>query len=226
VWLNEGLSHITEELLYYRESGMQPRQHLNDAAIRVNSKATYPFWKADASSNFGRFIDYLEDPGSSSPIDEDNDELSTRGASWSFLRYAVDRVFTSDAGVWARFEDSKTSGLATVRAGLQGADPVPLLSDYALANYLSDLGITSSPRFTHQSWNFRDIYANTYVSLGGYPLRPTGVPNNTPVSVSVKGSSASYYRMAVAANSEALVTFSSGQGAPNKSFRFTVIRTK
>ncbi|MDB4884162.1 MAG: Peptidase hyicolysin [Gemmatimonadetes bacterium] len=224
-WLNEGLSHAAEELLYYRESGMQPRQRLTDAAIRVNSRATYPFWKADASSNFGRFIDYLQDPGNASPLDEANDELATRGASWSFLRYSVDRLYTSDAGVWARFVNSTTAGLATVRLAL-GTDPTPLLSDYALANYLSDLGITTNPRFVHQSWNFRDIYANTYISLGGYPLLMTGLANGVATPVSVKGSSASYFRLSVAAAGEALVKVSSGQGAPNTSFRFTVIRTK
>ncbi|HEV7993961.1 MAG TPA: hypothetical protein VGP25_19185, partial [Gemmatimonadaceae bacterium] len=46
-WLDEGLAHMAEELLYYRESGMQPRQNLDDAAIRVNSRATYPLWKGD-----------------------------------------------------------------------------------------------------------------------------------------------------------------------------------
>jgi hypothetical protein len=224
-WLNEGLSHICEELLYYRESGMQPRQHLTDAAIRVNSRATYPFWKADAASNFQRFIEYLRDPGAASPVDNTNDELSTRGATWSFLRYAVDRTFTTDAGVWTKFGNSTTTGLKTVTFAL-GTDPLPLLADYSLANYLSDLGISTDPRYVHQSWNFRDIFAKTFTSLGGYPLDVTGIADNVPASVSVKGSSAAYYRVGVAASNQALLTFSSGQGAPNSSFRFTVIRTK
>ncbi|MEO7181963.1 MAG: hypothetical protein ABI141_14065, partial [Gemmatimonadaceae bacterium] len=233
-WLNEGLSHITEELLYYRESGKAPRQRLTDDAIRVSSRATYPFWKADAASNFSRFSEYIFDPGSASPIDEANDVLSTRGASWAFLRYAVDRLFTSDAGVWARFGNAKTAGLVTLRDALR-TEPAPLFSDFALANYLSDFpGITPSARFVHQSWNFRDIYSNTFGRTvdgvfkpnGFYPLKVSGLSDNVAASVAVKGSSASYYRLGVAAGSEALVTFSSGQGAPNTSFRFTVIRTK
>jgi hypothetical protein len=223
-WLNEGLSHIAEELLYYRESGMQARQNLDDAAIRVNSRATYPFWRADASSNFGRLIEYLENPGSASPLDSD-DNLATRGSAWSFLRYAVDRSYASDASVWARFTNSTATGLTTVRTGLQ-TDPVPLLADWALANYIDDLGISTDPRYLHKSWNYRDIFKNTYVSLGGLPLRITTLPDNLALNVQVKGSSASYYQFAVAPGKDALITFASGGGAPNGAFKFTVVRTK
>lgn len=223
-WLDEGLAHEAEELLYWRESGMQPRQNLDDAAIRVNSKATYPFWKADASSNFSRLIDYLENPGAGSPLDGE-DELATRGAAWSFLRYSVDRFFPSDNGVWFRFVNSDVSGVLTLKAGLQ-TDPVPVLADWALANYIDDLGLSTDPRFKHASWNFRDIYAKTYVSLGGYPLKVVGLPDNLSSNIQAKGASASYYRFAVATGKDALLTFASGGGAPNTSFKFTVVRTK
>jgi hypothetical protein len=223
-WLDEGLAHVAEELLYYRESGMQPRQNLDDAAIRVNSKATYPMWKADASSNFGRFIEYLQNPGASSPMDSD-DDLNTRGASWSFLRYSVDRFFPNDNGVWFRFVNSDVAGALTLKAGLL-TDPAPVLADWAIANYVDDLGLTSDPRFKHASWNFRDIYAKTYVSLGGLPLKLTFLPDNLSMNVQVKGASASYYRFAVGTGKDALLTFASGGGAPNTSFKFTVLRTK
>lgn len=223
-WLDEGLAHVAEELLYWHESGMQPRQNLDDAAIRVNSRTTYPFWKSDASSNFGRLIYYLRNPGASSPMDG-NDELETRGAAWSLLRYSVDRFFPNDNGVWFRFVNSDVTGVLTLKAGLL-TQPEPVLEDWALANYLDDLGLSSDPRFKHASWNFRDIYAKTYVSLGGYPLKTTAVPDNLSLNIQVKGASASYYRLAVATGKEALLTFASGGGAPNTSFKFTLVRTK
>ena len=231
-WLNEGLSHIAEELLYYHESGMQPRQGLTDAGIR-SSAAKYALWKADASSNFSRLLEYLDDPGAASPIDEANDELSTRGASWAFLRYAVDRAFTSDAGVWKRFANSTETGLGTVALGLM-TNPIPYLADFSTANFVSDLGITSDPRFQHKSWNFRDIFTNTYGTRvngvftpnGYYPIKLTGLADGVAASVGVKGGSASFARLAVPAGREALVTFSSLQGAPNSSFVFSVVRTK
>jgi len=231
-WLNEGLSHVAEELLYYHESGMQPRQGLTDALIRTNA-TKYAIWKADASSNFSRLLEYLADPGAASPIDEANDELSTRGAAWSFLRYAVDRAFTSDAGVWARFSNSAQTGLNTVAIGLL-TDPRPYLADFSAANYISDLGITNDPRFRHKSWNYRDIFSNTYGTRvngvftpnGFYPIKLTGLTDGVPSSVNVKGGSASFARLSVPAGREALVTFSSLQGVPNPSFVFSVVRTK
>ena len=232
-WLNEGLSHVAEELLYYRESGMQPRQGLTDALIRQTA-AKYQIWKADQSSNFSRLLEYIQNPGVSSPIDESNDELSTRGASWSFLRYAVDRAFTSDAGVWFRFTNSIRTGLNTVADGLL-TDPRPYLADFTVANYLSNLGVTNDPRFLHKSWNYRDIFSKTYGSrdangvftpLGYYPIKLTGLADAVGTPVSVKGGSASYYRVAVPAGREAIVTFASGQGAPNPSFVFSVVRTQ
>jgi hypothetical protein len=231
-WLNEGLSHVAEELLYYRESGVQPRQGLTDALIHANGK--YPIFKADASSNFTRFVGYIEDPGSWSPIDELNDEVQTRGASWAFLRYAVDRAFPSDAGVWSRFSNSIQTGLNTVADGLQ-TDAHPFLADFTLANYISDLGISSDPRFVHKSWNFRNIFSITYgtrdannvfTPLGYYPIELTGLADGVPTSTGVKGGSATYFRLAVPAGREALLNFSSGQGAPNSSFVFSVVRTK
>ncbi|HEU4722795.1 MAG TPA: hypothetical protein VFS59_15660 [Gemmatimonadaceae bacterium] len=231
-WLNEGLSHIAEELLYYRESGMQPRQRLTDALIRA-TPAKYQLWRADAASNFSRLLDYIENPGASSPIDDANDDLSTRGAAWSFLRYAVDRAYTSDAGVWSRFTNSVQTGLNTVADGLL-TDPRPYLADFSLANYIGDLGVNADPRFLHKSWNYRDIFAKTFgsratgtfVPLGYYPIGVTGLADAAATSVSVKGGSASYYRLAVPAGKEALVSFASGQGAPNASFVFSVVRTK
>jgi hypothetical protein len=231
-WLNEGLSHVAEELLYYHESGMQPRQGLTDALIRTNA-TKYAMWKADASSNFGRLLEYIENPGAASPIDDVNDELSTRGATWSFLRYAVDRAFTSDAGVWSRFSNSTQTGLGTLTIGLQ-TDPRPYLADFVLATYISDLGISSDPRFRHKSWNYRDIFSKTFGTRdngvftpnGFYPLKLTGLADRVATPATVRGGSASYYRLAVPAGREALVSFASGLSLPNSLFAFSVVRTK
>ena len=65
-----------------------------------------------------------------------------------------------------------------------------------------------------------------FVPNGFYPIRLTGLTDGVPKSTGVKGGSASFFRLAVPAGKEALVTFSSGQGAPNASFVFSVVRTK
>jgi hypothetical protein len=232
-WLDEGLAHVAEELLYYRESGKQPRQNLSGDDVYTNSRATYPFFKADAASNFARFSSYLSSPDDNSPI-ADNDDLATRGATWSFLRYAADQVGGSEAAVWTRFGNSTTSGLPSVQFAL-GQDPVPMLRSWALANYLDDLGITTDPHFQHLSWNYRSVYNTvfgTYDATGtiftpsGYPLQLTKLANNTGTLVSVLGASASYYRFAVAAGQSATLTFANGAAAPSAALQFNVIRTK
>jgi hypothetical protein len=224
VWLNEGLSHVAEELLYYRESGKSPRTNLDDASIRVQSRDTYPYWSSDASQNFRRFVIYLRSPGINSPI-VGNDQLATRGATWSFLRYAADRLGPTDGTIWQRFDDATTTGIATLQA-VFGTDPVPLLRDWTVANYVDDSGVSTDPRYSHKSWNFRDIYTKTFVGVPSYPLRVTQVPDDTPIDLSNRGGSATYLRLSVPAGKEALITFSSGGGLPSAPLQFVVMRTR
>ena len=224
IWLNEGLSHIAEELLYYQESGKTPRQNLTDAAIRTANPAIYGFWKADAASNFSRFLSYLRAPTTTSPVTDD-DQLGTRGATWSFLRYAADRLYAQDGTVWQRFDNSTTSGFNTLQA-VYGTDPQPLVRDWTVANYVDDLGITTDARYQHASWNFRDIYTKTFIGITSYPLVLIPVPDQRDVSTSVKSGTAAYLRLSVPAGREALLTFSSGGAAPSAQLQFVVVRTK
>ena len=223
VWLDEGLSHEAEELFYYREAGKGPRQNLTDADIRLASSANYTLWKQDAAQNFGRFGSFLDAPSAGSP-DALNDNLSTRGATWSFLRYAADRLYPTDGDVWYRLVNSTTSGLATLRLAF-GPDPVGLMRDWAAANYLDDLGVTSDPRFSHPSWNFRDIYSRTFIR-GVYPLIPGSLAAGGTPRADVQHNSAAYFRFAVPANAEGLVRFSGTGSAPPAPFQFLVIRTR
>ena len=224
VWLNEGLSHIAEELLYYRESGFTPRQNLTDSTIRILNRPTYGFWRSDASANFSRFLSYLRAPATNSPYAND-DELATRGATWAFLRYAADRLGTTDGTIWQRFDDATVTGLATLRS-VYGTDPTPLVRDWAVANYVDDLGVSSDPRFQHKSWNFRDIYTTTFLNIPTYPLPVTSLADGAKKDFLIRGGSAGYLRFSVAAGKEGLLTFSSGGGAPSTPLQFVVVRTK
>ena len=224
IWLNEGLSHIAEELLYYRESGKSPRTNLNDATIeRPQHGLAYSIWKADAASNFSRFLSYLRDPGANSPY-ADDDELATRGATWAFLRYAADRLGTSDGNLWQRFDNSVVQGMATLNQVL-GTDVTALFRDWNVANYLDDYGTTSDARFLHQSWNFRDIYVNTFLNVPVYPLKVAALADNGKADLSVRGGSAGYVRLTVPAGKEGLLTFTSGAGLPSAPFQFVIVRT-
>ena len=51
-WLNEGLSHIAEELLFYRESKLAPRSNLNLSALQAGAQTVNAF-NEDMASNAG-----------------------------------------------------------------------------------------------------------------------------------------------------------------------------
>jgi len=224
VWLNEGLSHIAEELLYYRESGLTPRMNLTDSLIRIINRPTYPLWKSDAAANFQRFLTYIRNPGANSPY-ADDDELETRGATWAFLRYLADRLGPNDGNIWQRFDNSTVTGFATLQVVI-GSAPAPYFKDWAVANYLDDLGVNNDPRFMHASWNFRNIFTNTFLNIPTYPLLVNPLADNTKTDLLVRGGSASYLRFAMPAGKEGLLEFSSGGGAPSAPFQFVVVRTK
>lgn len=220
VWLDEGLSHIAEELLYYRESGFVPRQNLTDAAVRPSIGV----FSNDQAANFSRFGSYLAAPSSNSPYAND-DELATRGATWSFLRYAADQLASTDGTLWQRFDNATTVGLETLKS-VYGTDPTPLFRNWAVANFLDDFGTNSDSRFMHKSWNMRDIFTTTLIRYPRYPLSVTGLVDATKADFNVRGGSAAYGRLSVGAGREALLTFSSGTGLPGASLQFVVVRTK
>ena len=93
-WLDEGLAHIAEELLFYRESGLAPRRNLDYAATRTPATVRFAY-AADMSGNAQRYGQFLNAPAKNSPYALD-DSLPTRGATWSFLRYAADRLVAND----------------------------------------------------------------------------------------------------------------------------------
>jgi hypothetical protein len=235
IWLNEGLSHIAEELLYFRESGKQSRSNLGGDEIYTNSRATYPIFKADGIANFSRFMSYLDSPGGNSPVAPD-DELATRGATWSFLRYAVDQLYPADGAVWSRFDNSTTSGLGTLAYALGPVDLTAMFRNWALANYVDDVGFSGMDvAYTHKSWNARSVYTTVFGSYNNagtvftpisYPLAVTPLSEGVEAQVAVRGASAAYYRLAVRAGREALLSFASGGAAPDAALQFLVVRTK
>jgi hypothetical protein len=224
IWLNEGLSHIAEELLYYRESGFTPRQNLDDATIRVLFPAKYGIWKSDAASNLSRFLSYVRAPSANS-VYADDDLLATRGATWSFLRYAADQLGTTDGTMWQRFDNATVTGLATLQS-VFGTDPLPMVRNWAVANFLDDFGTNTDPRFMHKSWNFRNIFTTTFLYNPTYPLSVTGLSDGVKSDFVIRGGSAAYARLAVPAGREGLITFSSGGGLPSAPLQFVVVRTK
>src|SRR5690606_39016634 len=106
-WLNEGLSHVAEELMFYRAASLSPGMNLGEADFEDSvARGAFRHFQLD---NYERFHTFIRNPDSASPIGVD--QLSTRGATWSLLRYAADRHSGAEAPLWrALAGESRTAG--------------------------------------------------------------------------------------------------------------------
>jgi hypothetical protein len=193
VWLNEGLSHIAEELLFYNQSaGLAPRTDVDSTDFKSSQK-NVDSYNFNQQSNFGRFRSYLLKPSTSSPYAPD-DSLWTRGATWSFLRYAADHRGANDGDTWSRLVNSTTTGIANLQ-NVFGANLPAIFRDWAVANVSDDLPNVAN-EWQHPSWNFRSVY--TFIpSIKSYPLATVTVGDNAPLNVTLNGGSAAYVRFTI-----------------------------
>lgn len=192
-WLDEGLAHTAEELLFYKRSGLSPLTNID--ATKLRSNTTYrTVFNDDGISNFGRLASFLANPSANSPY-ASNDSLATRGATWSFLRYAIDQQAASQETVLRQLVNSTTSGLANLR-NVFGSDLTPLFRDWATSFILDDVtGVAS--RYSFRSWNIPSI-SSALTDAGTYPLATQSLVSGVAKSVSVSGGGVAYLRFGVA----------------------------
>jgi hypothetical protein len=215
-WLNEGLSHIAEELLFYRVSGLKPRQNLDASAIRASSVNISAFNDYEAD-NFGRYREYLLSPSKYSPY-SDNDSLETRGATWAFLRDVADRKAPSDGDTWFRLVNSTTTGMANLRA-VFGTGVLNQIRDWETSVLMDDLsGVDAA--YQQPSWNFRSMFA-ALTNSTVFPVQTVSLVAGTK-SVTLVGGATSYVRFSVSSGSTASVQWS----ALPSTVQLTLVRTK
>lgn len=231
-WLDEGLAHIAEELLYYRISRFGSRDNLNLNNVGGTTQQNANF-SAYMTQNFGRLYDRLRNPEVTSPY-ATNDSLSTRGAIWSFLRFAAGRQSVSgEAPLFKTLVNSTTTGLNNLNAAMPG-QLATYLNDWAVATYLDDYSGVSSAliddRYEFPSWNFRSIYPNLRFGGGGnlgvYPLATRTLRSNVSQRVNLAGGGAAYVRVAVPAGKTGLVSMSTNGTVPAATLRFSVVRIR
>lgn len=221
VWLNEGLSHVAEELMFHAAAGTAPGQNI-DLNDLYGSQSVLDAFNGWAGSNFGRLQSWLEAPHLQGPY-APNDTLATRGAIWAFLRYAADRKGGNQSALWSALVNSTTAGLDNLDAVLED-NTTWWVSDFTHAMYLDDSGIVVDPRHAQPSWNFRSIYP---AIAPGYPLAVHDAANgvNFTRSLSAGGGSA-FVRMGVAAGDHGVLSILSDGQTPPSSVELTVIRRK
>lgn len=227
VWLNEGLSHIGEELLYYRVAGLAPRQNVGFNQIGA-SQASVDFFNHYQGDNNGRFEMFLSKPNLTS-VYGSGDALETRGAVWHLLRYLADHRGSSDGDTWTQLVNTASSGQANL-ARVFGQNYMTQIRDWATSVFTDDFTGVTDARFLEQSWNMRSIFPRLVNSsgqpLGRYPLATIPVSETSPANVTLFAGGAAYLRFAVAANGQASIDWSANGLPVSGLMQFTLVRTK
>jgi hypothetical protein len=222
-WLNEGLSHIAEELIFYRASGLGPRQNIGTTAL--SNQQVYNAFGLYMWGNQSRYQIFLPVVEAHGPIGEftNDDDLSTRGAIWSFLRYLADQR-PGDDSLFYHLVNSQTSGLANLQAVL-GQDPLPLMRRWSLSVYANGTipGIASA--FDQPSWNWPQVYTLTNADHTQPVFHE--LSSSVPNTVTLKSDGGAYFPFAVANGTQALITVTGAGGtAPPASIKLTLIRAR
>jgi Big-like domain-containing protein len=224
LWLNEGLSHIAEELLFYRVSKLAPRQNLGAAALYVGSAVRDAF-ELYGRSNVARYSQYLRSPELNSPISTE-DFIATRGAAWSFLRYVADQQGPTDSDLWHRIVNGQTTGMDNLDHALAGSGftTLGLLRDWSASVFADDYVPEAKMAFQQLSWDF--VSGMPAVGLA-FPLAPVTLINGLLTATPLRAGGSSYMRFGVGQSQEALlrVTGASGRALP-AGVRLTVVRTR
>ncbi len=228
VWLNEALSHIAEELLFYRVGQIGPRQNINIETIRATEGRRFAF-NNYASDNFGRYDDYLRAPTQNSPYDgtDGGDDLATRGAAWSYLRYVADRRNGNDQALWLSLVNSTRLGFANLQNAI-GTDPRPWLQDWTTSVYTDD-AVPTEERLQQPSWNTRDLFAAFYATNTGpgrLPLATITLANGAQTNVALIAGAGAFVKFGVAPGGVGTVRTTSGGGTPPSNLAVTLVRIR
>jgi hypothetical protein len=232
-WLDEGLSHLAEELLYFRIANVTSRQNLGLTDVAGNATRSDQF-RNYASQNFSRFYSYLIAPEVNSPY-APNDSLATRGAIWNFLRYAAGRQGADGEAPFLRsLVNSNTTGVANLQNVLSGGQFADYLRDWSVSLIADDFSPATtaalSQSYIMPSWNFRSIYPGLRFSggtaLGVYPIATRSLLSGSPQRVLLAGGTSSFVRFGIPAGRSAVITVSSNGALPPSTLKYALVRLR
>jgi len=219
VWLNEGLSHIAEELLYYRVSGNAPKSNI-DLTLLQSSQAQLDAANTYIFQNFLRLRTYMLAPETNSPFAQ-VDGLQMRGAIWELLRYSQDRRGGTERSAWYSLVNTTITGQTNYNAVF--GNIITMAHDWSIAQVADDASLGVAAIYTNPSWNFRSLMPP--VNGGTFPLLTHSLAS-TAVDVSLSGGGSAYVRFRVAASTVAHVTATSSSQAVPSSVDVTLVRTQ
>ena len=222
-FLDEGLAHEAEELAFFRSSGLTPGQNISYQLIQSSPNLQKAFDNF-AAPNFRRFREYLINPLGNSPY-INNGFIQTRGAIWSFLRYAADRRNAGESQMWFQLANppSGVHGVGNLtRAVTQ--DLSAWVRDWSIANYADDFVPGVSAVDTHPSWNIRSIIE--VVNQGMWALDTQQLDSTNITTVGITDGSAAYLRFGVRPGTSGGGRITARGAVVPSGFTLSVLRTK
>lgn len=227
-WLNEGMSHLAEELLFYKVSGLTTQQDLGFSTT-TQPAARYAAMVAYQADNLGRYNSYLlaTDRHSAYGTDADADDLETRGATWALLRFALDRSPGSPNTYLRALVNAPTQGIPNFNnifsgiGGLAGA-----VRDFTIANFTDNSGLNVATKYTHASWNYRDWLPHFTSNASKFPLVPRNLIGGIAQPYSLIRGGSAYLRFRVGANTTGGVKVTTSGAALSTLVDLILVRTQ
>ena len=216
-WLDEGLAHVAEEVLFYAAAGLAPRSNIADVGIGTARNAFFRF----GYQNPVRYSFYLEDVTRQSPTGLDN--LESRGAAWSFLRYVADQTESLDEELFRSLVNSKMSGIENLEEVLQTEDAAEWFQRWGVSVFTDDfVPGAADPLLMQPSWNFRSLLPSLH--RRPFPLDVREIRSGETLQLTIKSMSSGYIRFGSASGEVSRLFTTSGGATPPESLRITVVR--
>ncbi len=194
VWLEEGVAHIAEELLYRARTAQHAGVRQTRALIESDPTRREAF--ASLRPVVENLAEYLAAPSASSPFGA-LPTATTRGGAWSFLRFASDRLGGDESVRWRALLSTSANN---PRAQL--GDLLEVSRDWLLSHAFAHWGdpTRTAPRFATPSWDMRSVLDGMpNAALVWSPL------TSSATRFSVGGRGAHYFRFRLAPNRTASV---------------------
>lgn len=193
-WMEEGIAHIAEELLYRARAAQDAGVRQTRALIEADPE------RREAFASFQPMVEnlaaYLAAPSASSPFGA-VPTAATRGGAWSFLRFASDRRGGDEAARWRALLSTSANNPRT-----QLGDLLEVSRDWVLSHAFAHWGdpMRTAARFATPSWDMRSVLETvSTASLVWSPL-PETVEKFT-----VGGRGAHYFRFRLASDRVAVL---------------------
>lgn len=226
-WLDEGLSHIAEEVTGLGQAGLGVRRNLTIEEL-VDSQEDVDIFNRFHIENFLRLRRYFLDPAGTRALAVSDpggvESLEMRGFAWIFLRWVADQVAPSGDGALPGAREDElfrklARGSGGLHAGLENLEAATgrswddLVGEFAAMAAVDDTANTDE-RHQLLTWDLRDIFLALHENEG---TKET-FEQPYPLAVTERGFTADTFDFDLEGGGVEHFTFSSSGSAPALTF--------